>query len=282
MALLILDRSSRLVLAKDADVVVSPLCGGQPPALRLERPFAELFGKAARSVYGIDITPYLIDQRALGLSEMDPVLLLAQLPLEDAHLAYLLPYRGSPSSCISAYPTPSLAAIAAMSAAPKSIAVDFRWDSRGLAETADAAIRAGVNLQILTSELVNVPGLVYVTDSVPGYVRRRIAGALRGNVDQRGEEFVPVERQPSGTPWEEVDYGRALDRVAEVLGIRREGLEEVAELGYLAYRTVLDLGIKPRQLGYLAKWGLLEPVAGGFRVGVKLLYLLSLDSARRL
>lgn len=276
MVSIIVDRSARIVLVKDAEVVVSPLCGGRPPALRLRRPFAELFGKAMRSVYGVDITPYLIDQRILGLSEMDPVLLLGQLPLESAHLAYLLPYEGSPSNCVSAYPAPSLAAIATISASPKSIAIDFRWDLRGLTEAVDAAVRVGVELEILVSEPVDIPGALYITDSVPGYVRRRVIGSLRGNVDQRGEEFEPVILQPSGTPWEEVDYGRALDRVAEVLGIRRESLEEAAELGFLAHRTILDLGIRPGQLGYLTKWGLLEPIAGGFRASAKLLYLLSL------
>lgn len=272
----VVDRSTRITLVKDVQIVVSPLCGGQPPPLKLASPFMELFGGVVRSIYGVDITTYLFDQKALGLAEMDPVLLLGQLPLESAHVALLLPYAGDPAGCISAYPTPALAAIAAISSSPRSIAVDFRLDVRGIAETVDAAMRAGVELQIIASRPLEVPGAVYLTESVPSYIRRRIVGAFRGNVDQHGEEFTPVVREPSGGPWREVEYRKAVDRVADVLGIRREALEEAAELGFLAYRTVLDLGIRPGQLGYLVKWGLLELAAGGFRVGAKLLYLLSL------
>ncbi|MFP3292360.1 MAG: hypothetical protein RXO30_07855 [Thermoproteus sp.] len=281
MLSIVIDRGADIVLTRDVEVVVSPLCGGQPPPLKLSSPSLELFAKAVRAALGVDVAQYLVDQRVLGLAEMDPVLLLGQLPLERSHLAFMLPYRGAATGCISAYPTPAVAAIAALSNSPASAAVDFRWDLSGLFETMDLAVRLGVDLQVIVPRPVEAPGRIYLTDSVPGHVRRRLVGAFKGNVGPGGEEYTPVVKKPSGGRWNDVEYWRAAERVAEALGIRREGLEEIAELGFLAYRTVLDLGMGPGQLGYLVKWGLLEPIAGGFRAGAKLLYLISLASARR-
>ncbi|MGC8972841.1 MAG: hypothetical protein ACP5KY_01395 [Thermoproteus sp.] len=282
MAAIVIDRSADIVLVKDTEVIVSPLCGGQPPPLRLSSPSLELFARALRAAYGGDAAQYLVDQRVLGLDDMDPVLLLGQLPLEKSHLAFLLPYRGVAAGCVSAYPTPALAAIATLSNAPASAAVDFRWDLSGLAEVMDLAARLGVDLQVIVPRPVEVRGEVYLTESVPGYIRRRLVGAFKGNVGPGGEEFTPIIKKPQGGgQWKEVEYWRAAERVAEVLGMRQDSLGEIAELGFLAHRTILDLGIGPGQLGYLIKWGLLEPIAGGFRAGDKLLYLLSLSGSVR-
>ncbi|MEZ0247684.1 MAG: hypothetical protein ABWJ97_00290 [Thermoproteus sp.] len=273
---IIIDRSSELVLVRSPEVVVSPLCGGQPPPLRLKKPFIELFSRALWRTYGVKALGHLADQAALGLSEMDPVLFLGQLSLEDSYAAFLLPYRGEKAECISAYPTPALAALAVLSSEPRSIAVDFRWNTTGMAEVLEAAAHIGADLQIITSSPPDAPGVVYVSDSVPSYVRRRLVGSFRGHVDAQGRRFEPVLLRPTGGKWAEVDYKRALERVAEALGLRLESLEEISELGFLAYKTLFDLGINAGQLGYLAKWGLLEPIAGGFRAGGKLLYLMAL------
>ncbi|MEL9991820.1 MAG: hypothetical protein QXP98_05450 [Thermoproteus sp.] len=273
---IIIDRSSEMVLVKNTEVVISPLCRSQPPPLSLKRPFVELFSRALWRTYGVRVLGHLADQMALGLSEMDPVLLLGQLPLEDSHVAFLLPYKGEKAECISAYPTPALAALAALSLGLNSIAVDFRWNATGMAEVMEAAAHVGADLQIITSSPPDVPGAVYVSESVPSYIRRRLVGSFKGHVDTWGRRFEPVFVRPAEGKWTEVDFRRALERVAEVLGLKLESLEEISELGFLAYKTLFDLGINAAQLGYLAKWGLLEPIAGGFRAGGKLLYLMAL------
>lgn len=39
------------------------------------------------------------------------------------------------------------------------------------------------------------------------------------------------------------------------------------------------MGLNKRQLGFIVKWGLLEPISGGFRASGKLLYLAALRDA---
>lgn len=279
--MIVIDRGSEIRLVEDVEVVVSPLCRGQPPPLKLDRPAMEFFDEVVHDIYGERILPHLIDQKILGLDEMDPRLLLAQLPLKSSYIAFLLPYVGRAGRCINAYPTAALASLAVLSRGVRSLAVDVRWDDRGIAKVSQMAMQIGAKLQLIAARPLDLPGEIFVTEKVPFYLRRRIVGLARGDVDGAGRQFAPliVRPQEEGT-WEPVDYGLVLDKIAEVLGLRESVFNELVELGHVAYRSVVDLGVRPWQLSYLLKWDLLEPIAGGFRVGRKLLYLISLSERR--
>ncbi|CCC81459.1 hypothetical protein [Thermoproteus tenax] len=279
--MIVIDRGSEIRLVEDVEVVVSPLCRGQPPPLKLDRPAMEFFDEVVHDIYGERILPHLIDQKILGLDEMDPRLLLAQLPLKSSYIAFLLPYVGRAGRCINAYPTAVLASLAVLSRGVRSLAVDVRWDDRGIAKVSQMAMQIGAKLQLIAVRPLDLPGEIFVTEKVPFYLRRRIVGLARGDVDGAGRQFAPliVRLQEEGT-WEPVDYGLVLDKIAEVLGLRESVFNELVELGHVAYRSVVDLGVRPWQLSYLLKWDLLEPIAGGFRVGRKLLYLISLSERR--
>ncbi|MFB6489815.1 MAG: hypothetical protein TU35_000975 [Thermoproteus sp. AZ2] len=267
----IIDRGAGIPLLRPVDVVVSPLCKGQPPQLALEPRIIRAFSVAVGEPAAADA---LFDQKALGLKYMDPVLLLAQLPL-GSPLAMLLPYVGKPAKCISAMPGVAPAAIAALSNGVRSIALDARWGyAKGLGVAAALAESLGVEVQLI-APTATLPGSIYVRSNVPAAVRRGLVGVAPGDVGPGGEQFSPIFADLEGGEWEEPDYSQALERVAAVLGIKPEALSDVVELGALAYKTALDL-FTARQLGYLTKWGLLEPIAGGFRASAKLLYLAAL------
>lgn len=237
---IIVDRGTDIPLLRDVAAAVSPLCRGQPPPLRLEARFIAAFSRAFKAVHGVDLTAHLVEQMALGLREMDPVLLLAQLPVEEARAALLLPYAGDPARCIEAFPDPASSAIAALSSGATSIAVDGRWNANveALAALASLAAATGVGVQLILSRpLLELPGRIYMRSNVPASVKRATIGPLPGDVDQEGRPFEPILASVEERAWRPVAYSGALRRAAEVLGVKDEAFDELIELGYIAYKT---------------------------------------------
>lgn len=272
MALQIVHGAPSIVLAEEAEAVVSPLCRGQPPLPRLDGPASWALLQALEGVAGWAAA----EQRQLGLRLLDPLLLRVQLPSRLAHLAEALAYGGQVRErCLAAVPDPVVPALAALSRGARSLAVDLRFhqDRRGAGLLAAAAASEGVRLQLLVNAPMELPGEVVVAETAHLHVRRRHMEA--GGT--RAYSGLPVSLRElrageAAGGWEAYDFRRALGRALEVLGLDAGVVAELVEAGQLSYRALADMA-RPEQVGRLASWGLIRRTSAGWRATAKLLTL---------
>ena len=270
----IVDYTAEVHVAYEVDVVVSPLCRAPPPAPRVEA-WATL-GKLFKELYGVSVAEHLLDQAALGLERVDPVLLFAQLPLGVMHMARLMPYGRDIAQCTSAWPDPATAAVAVISNGVSSIAVDLRLWQGDPRPFLRYAVAKGVKTQLILTKPLDLPSDVIFHSSVPPYVRERYVRAP-GDLSAMGRTVAlkAVALAAHAHDEQSPAFKEALARVAEVLDIDSEIFAELVEQGVVSHGFFLDLA-QPSQLAYLVKWGLVERVAGGWSASAKLIYLYGL------
>lgn len=262
----------------DVDVVVSPRCRAPPPAPSLEAAF--VLAKAFRRLHGVSLYPWLADQKDLGLSHVDPVLLYAQMPLEESWAARAVPHGGAVYKCVSSWPDPVTAAVAAASRGARSMAVDARHWRTGLEILAEYAEARGVRLQLIVAEPLPIPGDVVFHSSTPLHLREKFVktpgdvSIKRGDVELRGVDLT-YEGE-----WGEPDFSQALGRALELLNVDVGLVADLIEAHVLSHKYVADL-VDEWQLGYLVKWGLLRAEPAGWSPSPKLIYLYGLYQRRR-
>ncbi|ACB39581.1 hypothetical protein [Pyrobaculum neutrophilum] len=272
----IVDHTTGVHTLGEIDALISPACGSPPPAPR--RISFTAVAKAVRSIYGVDIRPALEDQADLGLERLDPVLLYGQLPLEHAWIAKALPHCSVAASCAAPRPDPVTAALSLMSHGVGKIAVDLRggFERYGVL-VAQHAAELGAEVQLIVAVPLRLHGDLVFHSSVPPHLRERYIRAAGDVSVQRG----PVELRewrPQATTHAECEKPRftdALAKIAEILGVGEGVLEDLAAQSVLSHSYVLDL-LTPLQLGYLAKWGLVRQLPGGWGATPKFLYLYGL------
>jgi hypothetical protein len=275
MPLQIVDYSEVPHVLGQVAVVVAPRCRAPPPAPRL----ASLphLAQALRQIYGVQITPALQDQRDLGLDVVDPVLLFGQLPLESAWIARLMPHGNGIYKCVAAQPDPITAAVAVLSHKPGPVAVDLRY---GGVKYVDIVVRyaeeVGVELQLIVSKPLDVGGEVVFHASTPPYIREKYIKAPGDVSVKRGGVALgeaPLDSRPADG--EEPPFHKALERVAEVLGLSIDVLGDLVAQGVVSHSYLMDF-VSAWQLGYLAKWDLVRQVPGGWSATPKLIFLYGL------
>ena len=275
----IVDHSDAPHAFGEVDVLVAPRCGAPPPAPRLAS--ASHLARAIRQIHGPQILPALQDQRDLGLEAADPVLLFGQLSLDAAWVARLVPHGDGLRRCVAPRPDPITAAVAVLSHRLGSVAVDLRFGyARFVHIVADYAEEVGAVLQVIVTEPLDLPGEVMFHISTPPYIRERYVKAT-GNVSvRRGEVILQVAQlEGSAVGVDEAPFRKALERVAEVLGMDTDVFEDLAVQGVVSHGYLMDF-VSPWQLGYLIKWGLVRQVPGGWAVTSKLIYLYGLLRSR--
>lgn len=271
----IIDYSHKPHFFREVAAAVSPICNTPPPAPKLSA--AYYLNKALREQYRVDFGGYLQDQVDLGLEELDVVLLAGQAPLEASWLARSLPYCPAVYKCAAPEPDPVVAAIALASRGLSPLLVDLRYGTpRSVEALVEYAARRGVELQLVVTRPLDLPGELILHRSTPPYVKEKFAMAAGDISTARG----PVELREIDLPGEEATCGRpsyhlALARVAEVLSIDIEFLEELAGGGIVGNDYIFDY-LDHWQVGYLHKWGLLNRADGGWAASPKLIYLYGL------
>ncbi|MEZ0318694.1 MAG: hypothetical protein ABWK05_01695 [Pyrobaculum sp.] len=262
----------------DVDVVVSPRCRAPPPAPSLDAAF--VLAKIFKKLYGASLYTWLADQKDLGLSYVDPVLLYAQLPLEESWAARVVPHGGALYKCVLSWPDPVTAAVAVASRGARSLAVDARHWRIGLEILAEYAEAMGVDLQLVVTEPLSLPGDVVFHSSVPPHLRERFIKAPGDVSIRRGDvELKGVEISNEGE-WKEPDFAEALGRALKLLNVDASLVADLIEAHVLSHKYVVDL-IDEWQFGYLVKWGLVRAAPAGWAPTPKLIYLYGLYLRRR-
>ncbi len=275
----IVDHSETPHILGEVDVLVAPRCGASPPAPRLVSGLH--IARAIRQIHGPQILPALQDQRNLGLETADPVLLFGQLSLDVAWVARLMPHGDGLRRCVAPRPDPITAAVAVLSHRPGSVAVDLRFGyARFVHIVADYAEEVGAVFQAVVTEPLDLPGEVVFHISTPPYIRERYVKAT-GNVSvRRGEVTLQVAQlEDSAVGVDEPPFHKALERVAEVLGVDTDVFDDLTAQGVVSHGYLMDF-LSPWQLGYLVKWDLVRQVPGGWSATPKLLLLYGLLRGR--
>lgn len=275
----IVDHSETPHVLGEVDVLVAPRCGAPPPAPRLAS--APHLARAIRQIHGPQILPALQDQRDLGLEAADPVLLFGQLQLDAAWAARLMPHGDVPRRCAAPRPDPITAAVAVLSHRPRSIAVDLRLGyARYVYIAADYAEVVGAELQVIATRPLDLPGEVVFHASTPPYIKERYVKAPGDVSVRRGE--VSLREAPLEGPAVQVyepHFHKALERVAEVLGVGLDVFEDLAAHGVVSHNYLMDF-LSQWQLGYLVKWDLVRQMPGGWSATPKLIFLYGLYRGR--
>jgi hypothetical protein len=275
MPLQIVDYSEVPHVLGQVAAVVTPRCRAPPPAPHLGS--VSHLAQALRRVYGVQIMPALQDQRDLGLDVVDPVLLFGQLPLESAWTARLMPHGNGIYKCVASWPDPITAAVAVLSHKPGPVAVDLRYGGvKYVNIVVSYAEEVGVELQLIVTKPLDVGGEVVFHASTPPYVREKYIKAPGDVSVKRGGVALgeaPLDSRPADG--EEPPFHKALERVAEVLGLSLDVLGDLVTQGVVSHSYLMDF-VSAWQLGYLAKWDLVRQVPGGWSATPKLIFLYGL------
>ena len=240
MPLQIVDYSEVPHVLGQVAAVVTPRCRAPPPAPHLGS--VSHLAQALRRVHGVQIMPALQDQRDLRLDVVDPVLLFGQLPLESAWTARLMPHGNGIYKCIASWPDPITAAVAVLSHKPGPVAVDLRYgDVKYVNIVVSYAEEVGVELQLIVTKPLDVGGEVVFHASTPPYVKERYVKAP-GDVSVRSGEVSMREAplEDLAVQVYEPHFHKALERVAEVLGVGLDMFEDLAAHGVVSHNYLMD------------------------------------------
>ncbi|ABL88771.1 conserved hypothetical protein [Pyrobaculum islandicum DSM 4184] len=278
MILQIVDYSESIHTLGDVRAIVSPRCKNPPPSPRLSS-FC-ILAKAVKRIYGVEIFGALQDQIDLGLDVLDNVLLFGQLPLEDMWLARILPYGVAAGSCFTPRPDPIVATLAVLSVGIAPVAVDLRYGYGEYAHfLAERAEELGAEVQLIVVKPLELPGDIIFHSSAPPYLRERYIKTPGDVSIRRGEITLSKATVEENSTPTEPRFWDALKRVGEILNLDIDFFEDLASQSVLSHSYILD-HITTWQLGYLAKWGFIKQVPGGWSSTPKLLYLYGLYRRR--